>query len=275
MSIFWSIVIVGSLTVLFFKLREDRKERFKQGSYDKSWLDIPTTVGPMAKIADAADQLFSSSAVRLGSTRRRDDYKARQKSECAYMAQPEALHAKAESLILDTERRAKARKDVLEALTAATEELDVLPEDLIARLNDVIHQVDELDKRTAQAVAMPSKSLETSDIDEETDNQKEKRMPMNPKPIDANRSTVSLSSLRTKLGQIALTTLIRIRNLSEEPLRIKSGVQLKNGRYIKDIDVILHEVRRKETYHLFPIEEIPPSESFTRVAIVPFASVHF
>ena len=284
-SFFWLTVIMACLTVIFFKIREDSKERIKEGSYDKSWMDIPTTVGPMAKIANAADQLFSSTAVRLGSKRRRDEYKDREQSEHAFVAQTEALHAKADSLHSEMKRRAKARKNVLEALTSATEEIDALPEDLLARVNDLIHQVDELDKNTAQAIAMPSKypdknPISVSDMDEEEE-VTTKRQPMNDKPIDAQRTAVSLTSLRAKLGEIPLSTMIRIRNLSEESLRIKSGVQLTDGQYIKDVDVTLlthhrHDVRAslhdreahpsKATYHLFPIEEIPPRTEAVMVA---------
>jgi len=276
---FWFTVSVAAITVITLRVREALNESHKRGCYDKSWLDIPTTVGPYAKIARSADQLFSAKAVRLGSNDRREQYKDRERTERAHVAQTEALHAKAESLLSDAEKRAKARTDVLKALTAASEELDALPQDLIANLNDLIHQVNDLDNATAKSINMPSRySEEKSHLDDEDGSHEievTKKTPMKAKPIDAHRTTVSLTSLRAKLGEIALTTLIRIRNTSEEPLRIKSGVQLINGRYIKDLEVILIANRNlsldvgkpgsRVSYHLFPIEEIPPR---TEVVIV-------
>ena len=87
---------------------------------------------------------------------------------------------------------------------------------------------------------------------------------MKTKPIDAHQTEISLVSLREKLGEIALTTMIRIRNTSEEPMRIKSGFQLIDGKYIKDLE--LGKPGCKATYHLYPIEEIPPRTEVVFVA---------
>ncbi|KAL7515999.1 hypothetical protein ACHAWX_001059 [Stephanocyclus meneghinianus] len=289
---FWFTVSVAAITVITLKVREECKERRKQGCYDKSWLDIPDTIGPMAKIANAADQLFSHAAVRLGSNDRRDQYKDRERTERAFSAQTEALHAKADSLLSDAERRAKTRTDVLKALTAASEELDALPQDLIANLNDLIHQVNDLDNATATSVTMPSRyfsSEKNSDMDDGGDGSREveppKTTPMKAKPIDAHRTAVSLTSLREKLGEIALTTLIRIRNMSEEPLRIKSGFHI--SRILKshclpaeiyhwllksqdpasrNLSLAAEKPGSRVTYHLFPIEEIPSRTEVVCVA---------
>ena len=165
---FWVTVAAAMVTVITLKVREERKERHKQGCYDKSWLDIPDTVGPAAKIVRAADHLFSHTAVRLGSNERRDQYKQREQTERAFIAKTDGLHAKADSLLSDAERREKIRTDVLKALTAATEELDALPQDVIANLNDLIHQVNDIDNATAKSVSMPSKYFysEKSDLDD-------------------------------------------------------------------------------------------------------------
>jgi hypothetical protein len=268
---FWFTVIVAAVTIITLKVREESKERHKQGCYDKSWLDIPDTVGPMAKIANAADNLFSHTAVRLASNDRRDQYKERERTERAFIPKTDALHAKADSLLSNAERREKTRTDVLKALTAAAEELDALPQDLIANLNDLIHQVNDLDNATAKSVTMPSRYFysEKSDLDDDADDgsnevEHPKAPPMKTKPIDAHQTAVSLTSLREKLGEIALTTLIRIRNMSEEPIRIKSGFQLIDGKYIKDLEV--GKPGSKATYHLYPIEEIPPRTEVVFVA---------
>ena len=228
-------------------------------------MDKPNTIGPMAKISNSTQQLFNATAVRLGSSSRREQYKQREKTERGFIAKTEALHAKSASLLTEAEKRGKVKRDVLEALTAAAEELDVLPEDLIARVNDMIHEAYDLDKKTTEVLSMPSTFSENdTDLDEEDSAHGIPRniIPMQADPIDAHRTTVSLTNLRAKLGETVLTTLIRVRNLSEEPLRLRSGVHLKEGIYIKEIDVLLLSDRRlpgsKVSYHLFPIEEIPP-----------------
>jgi hypothetical protein len=54
--------------------------------------------------------------------------------------------------------------------------------------------------------------------------------------------------------------------MTNEPLRLKSGVHLKAGNYIKDLEVQLvfdrynrnhHQVGDRVMYHMFPIAEIP------------------
>ena len=137
------------------------------------------------------------------------------------------------------------KEEVMNLLTTAAEELDSLPEDLITRTNKILHSTDEADICTADLVTL---NMENNDISQERDkypfspsrvlssrfhyppsSTKEK---MGVHPIDAQRLQVSLVSLRKKLGEISHTTLLRLRNTSNEPIRLKSGVQLKDGKYV-------------------------------------------
>ena len=269
-AIFWIFVVTATLTIVYMKIREDASERKKENVYDKSYLDAPTTKGPMAKVKLAADELFTTRAVRLGSSKRATMYRERERSENEFVPDNSALYEKAEALRRNWEFRAKQRQDVLETLTAAVEEFDALPADLLERVNKIIHDVDEADKQTARYVSMPSKkalahsqtNLERDDDDTITS----KARPMPDRPIDAQHTSISLTSLRKKLGEFPLTTMIRIRNLTNEPLRLKSGVHLDAGLYIKDLEVPMvfsrqnrnrHVVGERAIYRLFPINEIP------------------
>eukprot|EP00588_Corethron_pennatum_P004653 CAMPEP_0194297562 /NCGR_PEP_ID=MMETSP0169-20130528/59212_1 /TAXON_ID=218684 /ORGANISM="Corethron pennatum, Strain L29A3" /LENGTH=132 /DNA_ID=CAMNT_0039047405 /DNA_START=1 /DNA_END=396 /DNA_ORIENTATION=+ len=81
--------------------------------------------------------------------------------------------------------------------------------------------------------------------------------PMSLNPIDAQRIPLSLGSLRRKLGEYSISTLLRIKNLSNGPLRLKSGVQLKQGSYIKSLNAT-DPNNGSVCYHLYPGTEIPP-----------------
>jgi hypothetical protein len=237
---------------------------------DKSFLDAPTTKGPMAKVKHAADELFTAHAVRLGSSKRATLYRDRERTVDDFVPDNSALFEKAESLRRQQEFRAKQRQEVLETLTAAVEEIDALPADLLERVNRIIHDVDEADKHTSRYVSMTSKKApvhsETNLVRDGDSTTANERLPMPDRPIDAQYNSVSLTSLRKKLGEIPMTTMIRIRNLTNEPLRLKSGAQLEAGQYIKDLEVSMIFNRRnrnqnvvgdKATYRLFPIAEIP------------------
>mmetsp|Transcript_49561 Transcript_49561/g.120273 ORF Transcript_49561/g.120273 Transcript_49561/m.120273 type:complete len:586 (-) Transcript_49561:118-1875(-) len=294
----------------------------KLNVYDVSYMDAPTTKGPMAKVQHASNELSDADAVRLGSRERSEQYRVLEHSLRRYRPNNPVLHEKAERLRQnEAAARSQMRNAVLKVLTTAEEELDALPEDLIERLNKVILSVSETDEQTAKIVAMSTllplssakqeksnSSIITSfarqatddrDTDEDEqdsaltewliDHDEENQQPLSVQPIDAKRFSVSLPSLWSKLGEISLTSTIRIRNLSTEPLRLKSGVQLTEGRYVKTIDVnivknkrkshaVLHHhqhhnknkldetvqrsrdssfVGSKVVYHLFPITEIP------------------
>ena len=269
-AIFWIFVVMATLTIVYMKVREDASERKKENVYDKSYLDAPTTKGPMAKVKLAADELFTTHAVRLGSSKRETMYRERERSVNEFVADNSALYEKAEALRKNWEFRAKQRQDVLETLTAAVEEFDALPADLLERVNKIIHDVDEADKQTARYVSMPSKKTlahrQTNFDRVDDDTITSKALPMPDRPIDAQHTSISLTSLRKKLGEFPLTTMIRIRNLTKEPLRLKSGVHLDAGLYIKDLEVPMvftrpnrnrHVVGERAIYHLFPINEIP------------------
>jgi PH domain len=278
---FWALVLVTSIILSWVKWREDYHDRTKQGVYDKSWLDAPTTRGPLAKIVRDANELYSTTARRLGSVERSRDYHSREKAEREYIPNSKCLYDKSDTLMSQAEMRADIRQNVLEALTSAVEELDALPEDMIERLNKIIHDVDDADRNTAQVVAMPSKLSADDKMDtvEEDDMYLARavaaKSPMPDRPIDAQRTPVSLTSLRKKLGEIPYTTMVRIRNLSTEPLRLKLGVQLESGKYVKELDVTLIASRHnrragligsKACYHLYPIEEIPARTEVVVVA---------
>jgi hypothetical protein len=76
--------------------------------------------------------------------------------------------------------------------------------------------------------------------------------------MDAQKIPVSFASIRTKLGASAFSTLLRIKNFSDEPLRLKSGVQLKEGKYIQRLNTTDPDTNATVSYHLYPSTEIPP-----------------
>lgn len=276
-AIFWFTVFVTSVTVLYMKFSEDLSEKRKEGIYDSSWYDKQSSVetGPFAKISRAAEELFSAAAVELSSQQRMDSLVNRERMERDCCVDTIPLQERVHSLREESEQRAATRRDVLKLLTTATEEMDALPEDLTARLNKMLHDIDEADRRTADNLVVttqpqqksPSCSGNCSGNDTEpmhfgpctTNNgrlRKPPRRTMPSQPIEAQGIPVSLGSLRKKLGEVPLTTLLKIKNLSEEPLRLKSGVQLKGGKYIKSLS--LNQMGHTVTYHLYPGTEIPP-----------------
>jgi hypothetical protein len=264
-SIFWSMVFITSTTVIVMKYAEDRKERKKEGVYDNSWQDQNTTVesGPFAKICRASEELFSVAAMELANTDRMETLGGQELSEREFCAKTQYLHQRVESLRKEAEQRTKTRKDVLRILTTAAEELDALPEELTSQLNKLLHTIDEADSRTADLVTM------NTIADNMAGNgvtrprgwsygmASRTRQPMSPCPIDAQMLPVSLVALRKKLGESSLTTLLRFKNLSDEPLRLKSGVQLKDGKYFERMKTI-DPNNSTLCYHLYPGTEIPP-----------------
>jgi len=262
--LFWSTVFVTSVTVLCMKYNEDLKEKKKEGVYDISWQDDSSdTIGPFAKINKAANELSKSTAVLLGNVERMESFSRRERMERDFCAQTQSLHRRVESVRKESVNRAYIRKNVLQLLTTASEELDTLPEDLTSQLNKILHSIDEADTCTSSFVAMYSESMRQLEA-EQTDLSCPSRLlssrqqnPMARFPIDAQRIPVSLCSLRKKLGEISITTLLRLKNLSDEPLRLKSGVQLIKGRYIKSLKANDPHCN-SACYHLYPGTEIPP-----------------
>lgn len=259
--IFWSTVGITSLTVVVLKVSEDRSEKKKLGVYDNAWQDTSTLeTGPFAKILRSGEELFSHEARTLASNERMERLGKRERTERELCTKTKSLYQRVESLRNESRERAKTRKAILQLLTTAAEELDALPEDLTAGLNKMLHNIDEADARTANWINIDATenvlSMEGSQKNWSHLQRMPPREPMAPHPIDAQRISLSLVSIRKKLGELPLTTLLRIKNLSDEPLRLKSGVQMKEGRYIKSLNapdpsgnVVCH--------HLYPSTEIP------------------
>lgn len=270
--IFYSSVFVTCTSMLYMKFSEDRKEKKKEGVYDVSWQDQSTAEnGPFAKIDKAAEELSRSSVAELGSLERAESFGRRERIERDFCANTQLLNYRTESLRGESDSRAKIRKEVLQLLTTAAEELDALPEELTSHTNKILYSIDEADMRTADLV--------TTQTESEHNLQEKEKLPIRPTlgskirhrnilpstskelmgahPIDAQRIPVSLGSLRKKLGEFSTTTLLRIKNTSNEPLRLKSGVQLEAGRYIKSLNA--NDPRGNEVcFHLYPGTEIPP-----------------
>lgn len=267
-AIFWSNVLITSITVIYMKFDEDKKEKRKEDVYDNSWQDQNNfETGPFAKVNRAAKELFSDAAVGLASAERMDSFGTREKAEREFCTQTNSLHHRVESLRTQAKQRAKTRKDILQLLTTATEEQDPLPEELSSRLNKVLHDIDEADRRTANFITTQSESMLS--LEARNSDWGRLRMPprlaMAPHPIDAQRIPVSLTSLRKKLGEISLTTLLRLKNLSDEPLRLKGGVKLSDGKYIKSLRAV-DPSNNPVSYHLYPVTEIPPRTEVIVVA---------
>ncbi|KAL7536018.1 hypothetical protein ACHAWF_005340 [Thalassiosira exigua] len=265
--IFWSMVFITSTTVLCIKFREDHSEKRKIGVYDNSWQDKSTLeTGPFAKILRAAQNLFNEKELDTGRVERMESLSRNERKELESCTNTQSLHHYVDSLQGDCRRRAKTRQNVLQLLTTATEELDALPEELTALVNKLLYEVDEADNRTAEYVAInnASENMLDSRGSNKVSNryssiltgQTRKRRTLI--PIDAQRNPISLGFLRNKLGESHITTLLRMRNLSDEPLRLKSGVQLKEGRYIKMLKASGASGENSVSYHLYPCSQIPP-----------------
>eukprot|EP00546_Thalassionema_frauenfeldii_P020259 CAMPEP_0178895552 /NCGR_PEP_ID=MMETSP0786-20121207/656_1 /TAXON_ID=186022 /ORGANISM="Thalassionema frauenfeldii, Strain CCMP 1798" /LENGTH=796 /DNA_ID=CAMNT_0020565807 /DNA_START=43 /DNA_END=2429 /DNA_ORIENTATION=+ len=260
--IFWSFVFITSATVLYMKFSEDILEKRKEGVYDSSWFDNSSVeTGPFAKIYKAAEELFSNSAVDLASTERMEAFSDREEMERELCSKSKILQQRVESLRKESDNRAATREEVLKILTTAAEELDALPEDLTSSLNKMIYAVDEADKRTTALVTKsPQKVLVKSPSNRWRSQHclaLNPKKQMNPDPIDAKRIPVSLGPLRKKLGEYHLSTLLRIKNTSDEPLRLKSGVQLKEGKYVASLNSTTAK-GSAVVHQLYPGTEIPP-----------------
>ena len=275
--IFWATVLVTSITVNYLKISEDRMEKRKEFVYDASWQDhyndnnndnnnnsrnALERTGPFAKIMRAADALFSPHATGLCSAQRLESLRSRELHERDYCAKSRSLHKRVQTLRRQTDARRQTRQDILQLLTTAAEELDALPEDLQARLHKLLHDIDEADNATANMLSMEAEQSGILDVEGSMRNvgrlaRRKPRAAMAAEPIDAQRTTVFLPALRKELGKISLTTLLRIRNLSDEPLRLKSGLQLKSGRYVQSLQA--SDVHGETLSHyLYPVSEIPP-----------------
>lgn len=271
--IFWSFVFITSVTVIFMNVTENRREKKKEGVYDNSWQDTNTfELGPFAKILQSAQQLFSSDAIGLADAQRVQSISEQEQEQRDFCTKTHSLAGRVNRLREESQRRTKMRKDVLKLLTTAAEELDALPEELTSQLNQMLYEIEEADSKTAQFINIPSQKtkrrLEKSSFNqsfvERDSNSMLAKKPMSP-PIDAHSVRLSLPSIRKKLGELPVTTLLRLRNISDEPLRLKSGLQLKKGQYIKSLKTT-DTHGNTACYHLFPISEIKPRSEVVVVA---------
>ena len=148
------------------------------------------------------------------------------------------------------------------------EDFDTLPEELISRLNKVVHSIDEADERNSQLIASNGldnhRKLGHNGVNDDgikshhsVETAVQTRQPMTPYPVDAQKLPISLGSLRAKLGAIPLTIMLWLKNTSPEPLRLRSGLQLKGGKYIKSI-ATSDPNNNAVCHHLYPPSEIPP-----------------
>ena len=269
--IFWGTVIATSTAIIYLKYSEDFMERRKEGVYDNSWQDDNSKTeetGPFAKINKTAEELFSESAKDLGSTKRMESFSYLEKTEREYCSKTKSLHHRVQSLKEEASSRSKRRKQIIQLLTTAAEEFDALPEDLTAKLNKILLDTDENDRRTSSLVTSGSDEYLDTIASMRSDWSKLRRPPrksMAIDPIDAQRTPVILNQIRKSLGDIKLTTMLRIQNLSEEVLRLKSGVQLKEGKYIDNLNAI-DRLGDTICHHLYPTTEIPPRSEVIVVA---------
>ena len=159
-AIFWSMVFSTSTKVLNLKYTEYRREKTKEGVYEGSWQDHERTTTSTTDTT-ATDTVPFAKIYRLGS-----DLYDSQKPH--HVNRVRALH-KSELIAREEfpssqalRRRSRdaanhdddvwLRQSVFPLITTADEELHVLPEDLLARLNKILHRIDEADARTTRLV---------------------------------------------------------------------------------------------------------------------------
>ena len=219
-------------------------------------------MGPFAKIRKAGEALTSSIATKLGSAEQIDSLNSHEQYERAFCTSAQSLHSQVESLLGESNDRAAIRKEILTLLTTATEEHDTLPEEFITRLNKVVYSVDEADERNSHYLAGTQKepmkisqSLINTKISRQDKIDTPSKGPLAVYPVDAQKVPIALGSLRAKLGEIPITTILRLKNTSSEPLRLKAGLQLKEGKYISSLTT---SEPISNTYQLYPPSEIPP-----------------
>ena len=233
--------------------------------YDASWQDESTestVLGPFAKVTKAGDDLSSRAAVELASVRRIDALNKQERAERAFCVPTDALRSQVTALRAESEDRAALRKELLTLLMTASEEYDTLPEELISRLNKMLRSIDEADERTSHLIATDVKQLpQNIDLSSSDCLQMTDTPPVLPEmaalPIDAKETPIGLGSLREKLGEISITTLLRIRNQSNERLRLKSGMQLKEGKYVTAMSHV-NASHDADVCYLYPAADIPP-----------------
>lgn len=289
--VFWIASALLMALIFVSWIREDSYERKGLHAYEKSWMDYQDQAGADAKINLYTEELNNDQMQRLGSLERCEKYRDKELVERKYVARPEHIHKLAESLRKQADLRLQIRQLTLASLTSATEELDTLPDDLIGQMHSVLLEMDEVDRETSKLVTAPVKYMTgvrnpnqfdgfdcSSTVGSGQLDGFDDAIPVNisggksfyvtgesglktRKPTDAGGQAINFKALRTKLGDIAITSIIRIRNTSDVPFRLKNGLTLKAGAYVKDLLVNIYDddgSRYRETYHLFPILELLP-----------------
>jgi hypothetical protein len=177
-ALFWACVVVTVSTVVYMQMREDRREKRKEGPYDSAWQDAaqirhskrdtgqPQQGGEAedlyAKVTRAGQRL--QSAMQVPGYGTADDVAAsaqREEEERAECAAPNALRENWELLRQQSAERRAIREEVVQMLTAAgiKEEREALPEELTTQLNKILYNVEAIDSQTQEAVEQDSAAM--------------------------------------------------------------------------------------------------------------------
>ena len=214
----------------------------------------------------------------------------REEEERAECAATNALRENWELLRQQSAERRAVREEVVQMLTAAgvKEEREALPEELTTQLNKILYNVDQIDSQTQEAIEQASASMAETPVlpsqaalaattsavvgtnpgtsaDTITRTQSRQQPPQAPMPlapmigpVDSANSPVYLPEVRRKLGDIARTTLLRIRNESTEVLRCVSGRVLEAGMWVESMEVPQQQHAGRSKLELLPPDQIPP-----------------
>eukprot|EP01050_Picozoa_sp_SAG11_P014226 SAG11_NODE_1729_length_4365_cov_2.317628_3_plen_472_part_00 len=280
-AFFWLFVAATAGTVLAIQCTEDKKEKRKEGPYSASWRDIPFESGLYAKINRAGAALHAELAESDSTSAHSQRYGAREAEERAECAATVALRERFELLRQQSAERAMIRSRVVQLVTRAAEEREALPEELTTQLNKILYDVDDVDAQTSTAVEMESVPMD--DMPELpgtadgmhvnfTDLATVAAATPAPQPmpaietlVDAASTPVVLEQVRSKLGEISRTTMLRIVNCSTEPLLLQKGQNLSAGKYVVDM-VVSARGRPAVTHQFYPPAEISPRSEVVVVA---------
>ena len=285
-------------TGIILQLTEDKKEKRKQGPYSIEWQneiswddgdETTTRTDLYAKVNQSSERLMSGLHEAEAEPQKIERAKAREEEERAECAATVGLRERFDMLREQSVERRTIRERVVKLVTSAKEERDTLPEELTSELNRILWDVDDVDQRSQEIVELRSEHpMDLGDATLPTEDSAEKGMgtegdqvavqlsrttsaptlPMANNPLDAQMRDVVLTHIRTKLGDISRTTLIRIVNRSNEPLRIMAGRMLESGEYVDSSSKLIEDSGRgvntltggsvSKFYDLIPPDEIPP-----------------
>lgn len=172
-------------------------------------------IGPFAKVRMAGEALSSKAAAELGSTDRMQSLADREQNERSFCATAKSLHTQLNALSGESVDRAVLRKEILAILTSATEEFETLSEEFITRLNKVVYSIDEADERNSHLVGINKEHMFHQPLGGSGPNAMPPKVtePMPIHPVNSQRVPIALESLRSKLGEFPITTLLRIKNI--------------------------------------------------------------